>query len=625
MADDIILNRPGFPDLIPTLSLKELRQLSFEIREFLIESVSKTGGHLASNLGVVEITLAIHRVFKSDHDRIIFDVGHQSYVHKLLTGRKDQFLNLRSKDGLSGFPKPSESPHDAFVSGHASTSVSVALGMARARTLQNEDYSIVAVLGDGALTGGMVYEAMNDAGQSKEPLIIILNDNEMSIAKNVGSISKALARLRIKPHYFKLKRILTAMTLKLPFGEKIMRLMRLIKNSVKNAFLSGSFFEHMGFVYLGPVDGHDIDSLTYLLKHAKEIRKPVIIHALTQKGKGYSFSEEHPEWYHGVSKFDTSCGVVPSKKATFSSAFGETLCALSESDDKICAVTAAMQDGTGLNTFAKKFPKRFFDVGIAEEHAVTMAAALAKQGLRPVCALYSTFLQRAFDQMIHDTAIDHIHTVFAVDRAGIVGEDGETHNGVFDTGMLFLVPGMTVYSPSSYRELSSMLRAALYQTNGPAAVRYPRGCEGQFKGDCSGEAATVLRAGKDATIVSYGILINEACSAADRLRRHNVDAEVIKINRLSPFDPAKILRSLNKTGRLLVVEDCVPAGSVGEMLSAIVLESGLLLKSVTLLNTGNRFIKQSSIPEARAYCAIDSDGIVNAYLEALSGECKKKA
>ncbi|MDP4110191.1 MAG: 1-deoxy-D-xylulose-5-phosphate synthase, partial [Bacillota bacterium] len=528
--------------------------------------------------------------------------------------------------GLSGFPKPSESPHDAFVAGHASTSVSAALGMARARTLQNRNYSVVTVTGDGALTGGMIYEALNDAGQSREPLIIILNDNEMSITKNVGAIAKTLAKLRIKPRYFKVKRVLTAVLLRLPFGNSILSLLRLLKKRIKNAFLAGSFFENMGFIYLGPVDGHDISALTHLLRYARDLKKPVIIHALTQKGKGYRFSEENPEIYHGVSKFDVATGVDTSNGRSFSSVFGHTLCALAEDDEKICAITAAMGDGTGLLPFSKRFPKRYFDVGIAEEHAVTMASAMAKQGMHPVCAIYSTFLQRSFDQVIHDTAIDNIHTVFAVDRAGFVGEDGETHNGVFDVGMFSMIPGVTIYSPSSYNELSSMLKKALYETEGLVAVRYPRGKEGAFKGDFSHESASVLVSGRDITIVSYGILINEAVSAAEELsQKHGISAEVIKLNRIFPFEFGIVFESLKKTRKLVVSEDCVASGSIGEKLSEAVLSSGPVLKTLVLLNSGDRFTKQSTVREAWESCSIDSGGIVKACLEALSGEREEKA
>ncbi len=421
------------PSEIRNLDTAQLNSLCEQLRSFLIENISKTGGHLASNLGAVEIIVALHRVFDSSVDRFVFDVGHQCYVHKILTGRMENFPTLRSFGGISGFPKPSESPHDAFIAGHASTSVSAALGMARARTLKGDTYNVIALLGDGSMTGGLSYEALNDAGQSNQPLIVILNDNGMSITKNVGGISKHLSRLRLRPQYFHFKDVYHKTLSTIPGGKRLYMHLHNLKKAIKDALLPGSLFESMGFTYLGPADGHDVDKICQLLSLARDMKKPVLIHLHTVKGKGYIFSEKNPCGYHGVDCFDISSGKnsKPSKPS-FSGVFGNTLVDLALKESRICAVTAAMGAGTGLSDFARKLPGRYFDVGIAEEHAVTMAAGMAKQGLIPVCAIYSSFIQRSYDMLIQDVCMQDLHVVLAIDRAGIVGEDGETHHGVFD-------------------------------------------------------------------------------------------------------------------------------------------------------------------------------------------------
>ena len=428
-----------------------------EIREFLVSHVAKTGGHLASNLGVVEITVAIETVFDTAKDRLVFDVGHQSYVHKLLTGRQESFDRLRQLGGMAGFPKPKESVTDAFVAGHASSSVSIALGMARARTLQGEDYHVLALMGDGAATGGLAYEGLNDAGDSSEPMIIILNDNEMSIDRNVGGISKHLSKLRVKRSYVGMKRAFRALTSRIPGGTYLYQFTHRVKEILKRTLIRMTIFEDMGFSYLGPVDGHDLPQLIYLLRVAKKMNRPVLLHVVTKKGNGYLPAEENPSKFHGVGCFNPFTGAALEKKEeTFSDVFGQTMLELANRDSRICAITAAMPGGTGLVDFKASFPERTFDVGIAEEHAVSMAGGLAKQGMIPVAAIYSTFLQRSYDMILQDVAMLHLHVVLAVDRAGLVGEDGETHHGIFDVGFLRQAPGLLLLSPASHKEQRQM-------------------------------------------------------------------------------------------------------------------------------------------------------------------------
>lgn len=592
------IDRIHSSDDIRNMSLPELDTLCRELRETILETVSKTGGHLASNLGAVELTVAIHNVFDPEKDRIVFDVGHQCYVHKLLTGRSGDFHTLRQEGGLSGFPKPSESDSDAFVAGHASSAVSTALGMARARTLLGEDYSVVAVLGDGSLTGGLAYEGLNSVGQSKEPIIVILNDNGVAISNTVGGLSKYLSRQRMKPIYYRIKKHYRKLMKILPGGRYIYAFTHSIKLKLKSAILQCSVFEDMGLRYIGPVDGHDVKQLSYMLKIAREYNEPVLLHAVTQKGKGYGPAEETPNLYHGVSPFDLEKGVSREEKECFSNVFGEELCRLAAEDRRICAITAAMEDGTGLQKFHERFPERFFDEGIAEEHCVSMAGGMAKQGLRPVFAVYSTFLQRSFDMLMQDVAMLSLPVVLAVDRAGLVGADGETHNGIFDLAMLRQVPGMKIYSPSSYAELRCMLGEALKQ-EGPTAVRYPRGAEGAYCG-CRPEPLCELRKGGDVTLVSYGILINEVLAAAELLAAKGKEAQVIKLGRLDEVDTEK-LRSLAGGNRIMVIEDSAPEGSVGEYIRS------RLDGTVRMLNTGQRFIRQGTVRQQWKLCGLDAE------------------
>ncbi len=575
-----LLEQIQSPDDLKALPESRIPQLCSELRSFLVQTISQTGGHLASNLGAVELTVAIHRVYDTSKDRLLFDVGHQSYVHKILTGRRDAFHTLRQYGGIAGFPKPGESAHDAFAAGHASTSISAALGMARARTLRGEDYDVVALIGDGALTGGLAYEGLSDAGQSGEPLVIILNDNGMSIHKNVGGMATLLSKQRVTPSYLRFKRFYRSTVGQV---KPVYDVLHRVKERVKAGVLPDNMFDDMGFYYIGPVDGHDEHEMERVLRWARDLRQPVLLHVITKKGKGVPYTERAPESYHGVGKFDARTGALPPEKDCFSAIFGDALIEFARQDPNLVAITAAMASGTGLTAFSERYPDRFFDVGIAEEHAVTMAGAMAKQGLHPVFAVYSSFLQRGYDMLLHDVALQRLHVVFGVDRAGVVGNDGDTHNGCFDVSYLGSVPGMTLFCPASYAELREMLRMALYETEGPVAVRYPRGGEGAYK-DLRTEAAACLRPGCDVTIVTYGILTNEALAAAELLAKSGVSAEIIKLGRVLPPETDLALASIRKTGRLIVLEDVCAAGCAGTYLLAAAEQAGIPLAAARLLN-----------------------------------------
>lgn len=584
--------------------------------------VSRTGGHLASSLGAVELIVAIHRVFDTGRDRLVFDVGHQCYAHKILTGRNAAMETLRSFGGLAGYPKPTESDTDAFIAGHASNSVSVALGMARSRTLQHKDYSVLALIGDGALTGGLAYEGLSDAGDSKEPLIVILNDNGMSITKSVGGVADHLARQRLKPQYLRFKRGYRKVMGATALGRGIYKVTHKVKTAIKETLLPCSLFEDMGFTYLGPVDGHDVKRLTRLLKYARDLKGPVLLHVRTVKGKGYTPAERNPDQFHGVGRFCVETGEVLKGSCTnFSAVFGQTLCEMAEEDPRLCAITAAMQGGTGLNTFATRFPDRFFDVGIAEGHAVAMSAGMAKQGMIPVFAVYSSFLQRAYDMLIHDVALQGLHVVFAIDRAGLVGEDGETHHGVFDPAFLDTVPGMTVLCPSSYAELESMLRYAIYKVKGPVAVRYPRGGQGDYQDDSGLVSTAVLRAGKDITLTGYGITVNALLDCARRLEADGIQAQVLKLNTITPLDGALVAASAAETGRLLVAEEAAQGNCVGQRLAANLLEQGVAAK-VAMVNTGPGFVTHGPVSQLRTLCGLDGASLYKTALEVCGhGNC----
>ena len=594
----------------------QLRQLCDEIRQFLVLNVARTGGHLASNLGVVELSVALERVFDTSRDRLLFDVGHQSYVHKILTGRRDEFRTLRMFGGLAGFPKPSESVTDPFVAGHASSSVSTALGMARARTLQHEDYHVVALMGDGAMTGGLAYEAMNDAGESSEQLIVILNDNGMSINKNVGGMATLLSKQRVKPGYLHFKQFYRSTVGK---ARGLYKVLHCVKERVKDLVLPNNMFDDMGFYYIGPVDGHDEPQLEKMLRWARDLRQPVLLHVVTQKGKGVAYTEQAPEKYHGVSSFDPVTGALPTPKPDFSHVFGETLSQLADEDPTVVAITAAMLTGTGLTAFAERHPDRLYDVGIAEGHAVTMASGMAKQGLKPVAAIYSSFLQRAYDMLIHDTSLQRLHLVLGVDRAGIVGNDGDTHNGCFDISYLSSVPYMRILCPASFAELRAMLRKAVLELDGPVAVRYPRGGEGAYR-DCNLEPVTVLHEGSDLTILTYGIVTNDVLQAADQLAQQGVSAEVVKLAQVAPLELVPVLASLHKTGRLLAVEDVCAANCIGEQVLSAAEQAGIPLKAARLLNLGNGIIPHGAPDVLKAAYGLDARAIAAAAQAMRSGE-----
>ena len=598
------------PEQLGGLSDSEAAELCRRLRVRLIDTVSRTGGHLASSLGAVELIVAIHRVFDTGRDRLVFDVGHQCYAHKILTGRNAAMETLRTFGGIAGFPKPVESPSDAFIAGHASNSVSVALGMARARTLQNENYQVLALIGDGALTGGLAYEGLSDAGDSGEPLIVILNDNGMSITRSVGGVAEHLARQRLKPQYLHFKKGYRKVMSVLPLGGHIYNVTHKVKTAIKETLLPCSLFEDMGFTYLGPVDGHDVKRLTQLLSYARELKGPVLLHVRTVKGKGYTPAERNPDLFHGVGRFCVETGEpVHPTAPNFSAVFGQALCELAEKDPKICAITAAMQGGTGLNGFAQRFPERFFDVGIAEGHAAAMAAGMAKQGMTPVFAVYSTFLQRSYDMLLHDVALQGLHVVLAVDRAGLVGEDGETHHGLFDPAFLDTIPGMTVLCPASFAELRDMLEYAVYEVKGPVAIRYPRGGEGAYQDGAPRHPAVLLREGTDLTLAGCGTLVNELLDCADRLAADGIRAEVVKLNTITPLPLELVARSVKKTGRLLVAEEGAEMGGIGQRIAAGLLAAGIPVQGLALASTGRGFVTHGTIPQLRRLCGLDGESL----------------
>ena len=613
-----ILERINSSNDIKKLPEEELEPLCQELRDYMISSISRTGGHLASNLGAVELTVALHRVYDTSRDRVVFDVGHQSYVHKIITGRRDSFGTLRQHGGLSGFPKPYESGDDAFIAGHASNSVSVALGMARARTLSHADYDVAAIIGDGALSGGLAYEGLANAAASGEPLVVILNDNNMSINENVGGTAHLLESLRVRPGYISFKRWYRDVFTKLP---GLYQFNHAIKEWLKKRLLPGNVFSGMGMYYLGPVDGHDIGKLETVIRWARELRKPVLVHVVTKKGKGYKYAEEHPEKFHGVGRFDIETGELHDSGDCFSAKMGESLSRLADGDGRIIGITAAMSSGTGMDVFAAAHPDRFFDVGIAEGHAVSMAGGMAKQGMVPVFAVYSSFLQRGYDMLIHDVALQNLHVVFCVDRAGLVGSDGETHHGVFDVSYLSSVPDMTVLCPASYAELETMLRAAIYDINGSVAIRYPRGGEGKYTA-CNTAPETLLREGRDVTLVCYGIMTNEVLDAAERLAAEGISAEVIKLSMIKPPDFDLVMRSLRKTGKLLISEDVCEAGCVGSRILEEAAISEIDIRAAKLLNLGEGIVPHGTVAELLHDFGLDADGIVSAAMEMMDKDMK---
>ena len=598
------------------LNLKEKNILAQEIRDYVIEVVSETGGHLASNLGVVELTIALHSVFDLPKDKVIWDVGHQSYVHKILTGRKEELKTLRQLNGIAGFPKTSESETDCFNTGHSGTSISAALGMAKARDLKHEENSVVAVIGDGALTGGMAMEALNHVGCSKTRMIVVLNDNEMSISKNVGGINMFLSKLRAKKKYTMSNKSGRKVIEKIPWlGKYIVKLVNKLKKMIKQLIIPKMYFEDIGFKYLGPVDGHNIEDLENLLSNAKELDEPVLIHVLTKKGKGYKPAEENPDKFHSTSAFDIETGnQKKEKKKDYSAAFGEKLVELAKQNDKIVAITAAMKDGTGLKEFAKKYPERYFDVGIAEQHALTFAAGLAKEGMVPFVPIYSSFYQRGYDQVIHDICIQNLPVIMCVDRAGIVGNDGETHQGLFDMAFFKIIPNITIMSPKDFKELGQMMEFAI-TLKSPVVIRYPRGAEDDIKFNKHVELklgkSEILNNGKDVTIVAIGNTVSKAIKVAKELEIDNIMAEVINTRFLKPLDKNKIATSINKTKFVVTIEDGCLIGGLGTSIKELIIERKMKNIKIKTFGYPDKFIKHGAPKELEKLYQVDAENIVS--------------
>lgn len=608
------LNKINSPEDLKKLNMDELNALCGEIRGFLVDSVSETGGHLASNLGVVELTVALHTVFDVPKDKIIFDVGHQSYVHKLLTGRRDGFKTLRQFGGMSGFPKRSESDCDAFNTGHSSTSISAALGIARGRDLDGEDFNVIAVFGDGALTGGMMYEAMNDAGHSKTPLILILNDNTMSISKNVGAVSKHLRTLRMSSFYFRSKHAVESFLKKIPVaGRVIANMIRQVKRFIRRLVIPTTIFDDMGFIYMGPVDGHDLKAVIQCLEYVKDEKKPVLIHMQTKKGKGYAHAENNPSKFHGISSFDKATGKTKHSGETYSERFGKALTRLAENNKKVVAITGAMPNGTGLDTFRKKYKNRFFDVGIAEQHGVTMAAGLAASGYVPVIPLYSSFLQRAYDQTLHDVCLQNLHVVFPIDRAGVVGADGETHQGVYDISYLSHMPNMTILSPATLDQLEIMLDFAVNKFNAPIAIRYPRGnTEAEnVSPEFTLGRAQLIQSGKDITIIASGRMVRRAQEVASLLGK---SVHILALPTIKPLDEAAIIGAAMKTGYVVTIEDNVKTGGMGSMIGALLKEKNVECK-FKIFAFPDKPITHGSIDELDKLCGMDAQSIADKITE----------
>ncbi|MDO4488117.1 MAG: 1-deoxy-D-xylulose-5-phosphate synthase [Eubacteriales bacterium] len=601
------------PEDLKHLTEKELECLAHEIREYIIDVTSETGGHLASNLGVVELTIALFKAFDPPKDKIIWDVGHQAYTHKILSGRKDALKTLRRKGGLSGFPKAEESDFDAFDTGHSSTSISAGLGLAQARDLLGEDHRVISVIGDGSLTGGMAYEGLNNAARMKKNFIIVLNDNNMSISHNVGGVSNYLNKVRTDQNYTALKRNVEDYLKKLTKGDKLVKTLKRAKDSIKQMVVPGMFFEDMGITYLGPVDGHNINELTKTFKEAATVNHAVIVHVITKKGRGYLDAEKHPEKYHGVEPFDRETGKrITESRKSYSSYFGECLTELAAEDKKIVAVTAAMPDGTGLSGFAKAYPDRFFDVGIAEQHAVTSAAGMAAGGLKPVVAVYSSFMQRGFDQILHDVCIQNLHVVFAIDRAGLVGSDGETHQGIFDISYLSMIPNMTVMAPKNSSELRSMLIKAIGM-DGPVAIRYPRGeaYEGlkEFHAPIETGKAEMLHEGSDTALFALGSMVSTAEHIMEKERVNGHDWTLVNARFAKPVDEEMVKRLCQTHRRIITLEENVLNGGMGLMVGKIASETD---RNVEVLNISlpDRYVEHGDIDSLRMMLGIDSDSII---------------
>ena len=645
-----MLQEINSPEDVKKLTIEQKKQLAQEIREYILQVVSENGGHLASNLGVVELTLAIHSVFNVKADKIIWDVGHQTYVHKIITGRREALKTIRKLNGLAGFPKTNESEADCFNTGHSSTSISVALGMARARDLKNEKSNVIAVIGDGALTGGMAIEALNDVGYSKTNMTVILNDNEMSISPNIGGLNLFLSKLRTKKLYTKSNMSVKKMMLKIPgIGKPIVKVIQRVKRSLKQLIIPKMFFEDIGFTYLGPVDGHNIEELENILRLSTQVQGPILIHVLTKKGKGYEIAEKNPDKYHATAPFNIETGKPKKEKAKdYSKVFGEKLVELAKNNEKIVAITASMKDGTGLAQFQKEFPDRFFDIGIAEQHAIGMAAGMAKAGMIPVVPIYSSFYQRAYDQVIHDVAIQKVPVIMCVDRAGIVGADGETHQGTLDLAFFRLVPNLNILAPKDFKELEDMLEFAV-NLKEPVVIRYPRGGEENYKIDPDQKIETenykinsnqkretethkfdphqkiekgkseLLKEGKNVSIIAIGKMVARAMQIAEELKE-KFDIEVINARFLKPLDADLISKSINKTKKVITIEDGTKIGGLASAIDELIVEKQIENVKTKNFAYPDEFIKHGSVSEIEKIYGLDAENIKNEIIKMLEAK-----
>jgi 1-deoxy-D-xylulose-5-phosphate synthase len=620
-----MLDKINTPADIRGLTIRELNLLAAELREEIISVCAKNGGHLAPSLGVVELTIALHRVFASPQDKIVWDVGHQAYAHKLLTGRKDRFSTLRTMGGISGFPKRAESPHDVFDVGHSSTSISAALGMAAGRDLKRSGNKVIAVIGDGSMTGGLAYEGLNNAGHLNKDLVVILNDNEMSIAENVGAVSTLLSRTITSEFVHRIKKDVEGFLEGLDsFGKGMLKIAKKAEESLKGLFTPGMLFETFGFEYVGPIDGHNIEFLMETLENVKRFDDAVLIHVITKKGKGYRPAEEKPALFHGVGPFDIATGRVRKGKggaASYTSVFGGAIKRIAAEDERVVAITAAMPDGTGLTSFSRDYPNRFFDVGIAEQHAVTFAAGMAAEGFRPVVAVYSSFLQRAFDQVFHDVCLQNLPVVFAIDRAGVVGSDGPTHHGLFDLSYLRILPNMVLMAPMDENELQHMLQTAI-EHEGPTALRYPRGdgygvpLDQKLKKIPIGKGE-ILRNGRDGAILAVGVMVNPALEAANALTSEGIDLTVVNARFIKPLDRDLIVSLACGAGNLFTVEESALMGGFGSAVLELLEEVGIEGVKVTRFGYPDRYVEQGEQPELRKMYCLDVEGIAAGIRKAL--------
>ena len=614
-----MLESINYPDDLKKLNILEKQKLAEEIRKYILEIVSENGGHLASNLGVVELTIALHSVFNFKSDKIVWDVGHQTYVHKILTGRREQLKTLRKLNGIAGFPKTNESEYDFFNTGHSSTSISAGLGMARARDLKNGNYSVLAVIGDGALTGGMALEALNDVGYSKTKMTIILNDNEMSISPNIGGLNMLLSKLRTKKLYTRSNIVMKNRINKIPIvGRRTVKIVQVVKRSIKQLIIPKMFFEDIGFTYLGPVDGHNIEELQSILTVSKQIDNPVLIHVLTKKGKGYEIAEKNPDKFHATGPFDLENGKSKKEKGKdYSKVFGDKLVELAKKNEKIVAITASMKDGTGLGKFSKEFPKRFFDIGIAEQHALGLAGGMAIDGIIPVVPIYSSFYQRGYDQVIHDIALQNLHVVMCVDRAGIVGADGETHQGTLDMAFFRLVPNLIIMAPKDFKELEDMLEFAV-NLKKPIIIRYPRGGEDKEKFEKHEKIeegkSELLKEGKDLTIVTIGKTVARGMKIAKKLQEKNIDAEVINARFLKPLDEENIKKSIEKTKNVVTIEDGTIINGLGTAIKELIIDNNMEEIKIKSYAYPDEFIPHGSVEELEKIYHVDEESILKDLL-----------